>query len=95
MDTTTKLTATHKLLLSAMTVTAADDGLEALDNEHILDAYPDGLTAEAEATFELVRHVGMRNPSDRELLMATLLATQAAQIQDLQERVALMELAQA
>lgn len=95
MDTTTKATATAQLLLASMAMLESDDGIDYLDNLHVLAAFPQGLRDEVEAAFALVRARGARNASDRELLLSSLVAVLASQVVDMQERLTILELAQA
>jgi hypothetical protein len=67
--------------------TPSDDGLD------LMEAAYEGASEDTRKVLDLVRYGGIREQTTRELLLATLLAAQAAQIQDLRERVAQLELA--
>jgi Subtilase family len=65
--------------------TASESGLDLMDSAY------ESASAHARKALDLVWYGGLRDQATRELLLATLLAAQAAQIQDLSERVAQLE----
>ncbi len=67
--------------------TAGDDGLD------LIAAAYEGASEDVRRVLDLVWYGGMGEQATRELLLAALLAAQAAQIEDLRERVAQLELA--
>ena len=67
--------------------TIRDDDLDLMEGAY------EGASEDARELQELAWYGGTREQATRELLLATLMAAQAAQIQDLRERVAQLELA--
>jgi len=65
--------------------TASDDHLD------LMEAAFEGASEDARKVLDLALNGGMREQTTNELLVGLLLATQAAQIQDLRERVAHLE----
>ena len=66
--------------------TDSDDGLD------LMEAAYEGVSEDARKVLDLAWYGDIGEQATRELLLATLLAAQAAQIQDLRERVAQLEL---
>ena len=67
--------------------TASDDDL------HLMEAAHESASEDARKVLDLAWNRGVREQANRELLLGIVLASQAAQIQDLRERLAQLEVA--